>query len=166
MKFCGRTTARIIVATTRFFRQLNRELARRGKSRADFGYLGLFDSGKENCPPLFLHLIGSGDGGKYADCSAGPQIKADLLFRRPRRQSSWRRRDHWSKESDAGAVRASRNNLILSFDGFSRGRDNEALMLYLAVQFGWLSLSEAIRVARNNRNESFGHLSGVKISRH
>lgn len=77
-----------------------------------------------------------------------------------RHKSSWQSR-FLTLDQYGGAI--STNGIILSFcSGFSVSElGDEAMMLHLAVQLGWLMLSEAERIADISNNHYFRKLIGT-----
>lgn len=160
MKILGRSHGDIITAVERVVAEMKDVLVNeKHQGNRDSGYFTIFDSLGSNRAIMLLCEIGVCPQEKRTKYFTFSQEKATRLSQHSIHLTSWESRDP-DKDMYGGAIRIGpAGNLIISFSGLPELAD-EAVMLYVAVQLGWLRTDRAIQRALISNNEYLQKLVG------
>lgn len=117
------------------------------------GYFCLVEpEGNQMALPTLVLGIGTVPAEKGPRYLALAQEKARRLAKHPEHRSSWQSRNP-DKDEWGGAIVAS--PYIFSFSGLSPDTADEAAMLMVAVELGYLELVKALTIAKLSANQLF-----------
>ncbi|HMP67349.1 MAG TPA: hypothetical protein PKA60_01195 [Candidatus Paceibacterota bacterium] len=159
MKILGQKAGYIISAVEQFIAELSDILTSEGQARECCGYLTIMDTATTNGTVMLISQIGICPPDKWEKYFRFSQEKAARLQLKRHDISSWQSRNE-VLDQYGGAIRTTPGWLILSFSGLPELAD-EALMLYLAVQLGWMPIGEAMSIASISNNNYFQKLCGA-----